>query len=252
MAADCHAKTHVDGGPPRPKREEGDHQESPDSTPKKQVIIEGVTYIAVDAVDQIVNLGHCEAYCDMCGLEPEQDLWKGGNDIASKSTKLKSQYSAAPVPKMFTPAPRTMSTAANPVGTKAVQFAQVSIPATVPETAIPKMTTAKSALSFRLSHNSQLSIASLPPCMPTYPTDSQDSIHLSTPDEEQFFEEDGVCDRDEQSLHRAIQNRYPDAPPHLVSLCVISVDTSLRAKINFRNPTRATRICADGYVLWAD
>ena len=192
----------------------------------------------------------------MCGLEPEQDLWQGGNDSASKSTKLKSQYSAAPVPKISTPAPRTISAAANPVGTKAVQLAQVSNPATVPETAIPKMTTAKSALSSRLSHNSQLSIASLPPCMPTYPIDSQESIHLSTPDEEQFFEEDGVCDRDEHSLHRAIQNHYPDAPPNLVNLCVISVDTSLagqhRAKINFRNPTRATRICADGYVRWAD
>ena len=127
MAADCHAKTHVDGGPPRPKREEGDHQESLASKPKKHVIIEGVTYIAADAVDQIVNLGHLEAYCDMCGLEPEQDLWKGG-----KSTKLKSQYSAAPVPKISTPAPRTISAAASPVGTKAV-----------PETA-------KSALSFSI------------------------------------------------------------------------------------------------------
>ena len=122
MAADCHAKTHVDGGPPRPKREEGDHPESPASKPK-QVIIEGVTYIAADAVDQVVNLGLVEAYCDMCGLEPEQDLWKGG-----KSTKLKSQFSAAPVPKISTPAP----TAANHVGTKAA-----------PETA-------KSALSFSI------------------------------------------------------------------------------------------------------
>ena len=68
--------------------------------------------------------------------------------------------------------------------------------------------------------------------------------------EEQFFEEDDVGDK--HPLHRAIQSLYPDAPPHLVACCVISVDTSLSSKFNFRNPPRATKICADGYVRWAD
>ena len=243
MAADCHAKTHVDGGPPRPKREEADYQESPASKPK-QVIIEGVTYIAADAVDQVVNLGLVEAYCDMCGLEPEQDFWKGG-----KSTKLKSQLSAATVPKISTPAPRTISTAvaaqsrcistaANTVGTKAVPLAQVS------NHAIPKVTA-----------KSQLSITSLPPCAPKYPTDSQESIHVDNgmSEEEHFFDEDGGRDGVYgHPTHRAIQSLYPDASPHLVNLCAISVDTSLAPKFNFRNPNRATKVCADGYVRWAD
>ena len=76
MAADCHAKSHIDGGPPRaprlPLRQAGiveDDQVNINSRPM-------APYAAVTVEPGTSDLG----ICDICGLEPEEDPWKGGND----------------------------------------------------------------------------------------------------------------------------------------------------------------------------
>ena len=84
MAADCHAKSHIDGGPPRaprlPPRQAGiveDDQVNINSRPM-------APYTAVTVEPGTSDLG----ICDICGLESEEDLWKGGNDPWSSSAAL--------------------------------------------------------------------------------------------------------------------------------------------------------------------
>ena len=84
MAADCHAKSHIDGGPPRaprlPPRQAGhveDDQVNINSRPM-------APYTAVTVEPGTSDLG----ICDICGLESEEDPWKGGNDPWSSSAAL--------------------------------------------------------------------------------------------------------------------------------------------------------------------
>ena len=68
FAAECHAKTHIDGGPPRQNNVDSDHA-SIVNRPR-------VTYTAAAVEPETIDMG----ICDICGLEPEEDPWKGGND----------------------------------------------------------------------------------------------------------------------------------------------------------------------------
>ena len=71
MAADCHAKSHIDGGPPHARR----------LPPRQKGYVEDDHDKRVPFTAMVVEPGTSDlGICDICGLEPEEDPWKGGND----------------------------------------------------------------------------------------------------------------------------------------------------------------------------
>ena len=71
MAADCHAKNHIDGGPPQTRR----------LPPPQTGYVDDARDQRIPFTAMVVEPGAQEfGICDICGLEPEEDPWKGGND----------------------------------------------------------------------------------------------------------------------------------------------------------------------------
>ena len=110
ISTDCHAKTHIDGGAPRPKpppRQANSFEDdftSINSRPTAQ---------AYSHNEHLQNATMPQEFgiCDICGIEAEEDPWKGGNDPWTTHGRAAAPVTAAavPVPAAAVPVPTIFS-----------------------------------------------------------------------------------------------------------------------------------------------